>query len=537
MRRRVSLGALLVALFALGWWVGRGGASGSLYSNLDLFVEVLHKIEDHYVDPIEPAKLVEGALRGMLEDLDPYSQYLDPTSYTNLKSVTEGHFSGIGIEVSIRDHYPTVISPIEGSPAAEAGIHAGDRIVKIDGKSSAGLTVEEASTQLRGPAGTRVTLTLRSEGEEERDVVLTRRQIHTPSVPYAFVTGDHIGYLRLANFSEKGAEEVRVAVEKLRADGARGLILDLRSNPGGLLDQAVDVAEQFLPKGTLVVYTNGRMKSQNHRFYASETRFEKDWPMVVLIDQGSASAAEIVAGALQDRDRALVVGRASFGKGSVQSVFPIKGRGAALKLTTALYYTPSGRSIHRAVKDSAAIELEEEEAPPDPQSPATSDTVTRPVFLTAGGRKVLGGGGITPDLVVTVDSLPPATLKVEERALAFRFANKWVNTHRGNTSARVPFGEFVSFLEGEDLGLRRTDLERERPTLERALERELARRERGAAAAARIALSGDPVFLRALQIMGRARKASDVFAMVQRSESPVPVAEPRSGSRVPAGRR
>jgi carboxyl-terminal processing protease len=513
-RRRLSLGTLLVALFALGWWVGRGGASGSLYSNLDLFVEVLHKIEDNYVDRIEPAKLVDGALKGMLRDLDPYSQYLDQASYTNLQAVTEGKFSGIGIEVSIRDNYPTVISPIEGSPAAQAGLHAGDAIVKIDGKPSLGLTVEEASTRLRGSEGTQVTLTVRSEGEEDRDVVITRRQIETKSVPYAFLVGDHVGYLRLANFSEKSAEEVRAAVQKLRVDGARGLILDLRSNPGGLLDQAVDISEQFLPKGTLVVYTNGRLRAQNHRFYASETRFEKDWPMAVLVDHGTASASEIVAGALQDRDRAVVIGRTSFGKGSVQSVFPLRGRTGALKLTTALYYTPSGRSIHRMERDSledAEEEDADEEETADSSTPA--DTAHRPEFLTSGGRRVYGGGGITPDIAVIPDSLPPVTLKVEEHALAFRFANRWMNSHRGaRPAASASWSEFESFLENEKPGFTRADLERERPRLERALERELSRRVDGNAGAARVSLSGDPVFQRALSIVERARKPGDVFA-------------------------
>ena len=523
----------MVALFVLGWWVGRGGASSSLYSNLDLFIEVLHKVEDNYVDRVEPAKLVDGALKGMLKELDPYSQYLDASSYTNLQAVTEGKFSGIGVVVSVRDNYPTVISPIEGSPAWQAGMHAGDMIVKIDGVPSAGYTVEEAATKLRGAEGTRVRLTLRAEGEEEeREVELVRREIETKSVPYAFATPDHVGYLRLANFSEKSGAEVKTALHRLRAAGARGLILDLRSNPGGLLDQAVDVAEQFLPKGTLVVYTHGRLKAQNQRFLASETQIEKGWPMVVLIDQGSASASEIVAGALQDRDRALVIGRTSFGKGSVQSVFPLKGRSAALKLTTSLYYTPSGRSIHRSERDSLPPEEEDEELEPiePPIARAPDDTTGRPRFLTAAGRLVYGGGGITPDLMVTNDSLPPLALKIEERGLAFRFANRWVNSEKTPAPGDRFWNGFTEWITREKLEFDSAQLERERPVIERSLRRELARRMHGDSAAVRVVLAGDRVYGRAVEILKRAQRPGDVFAAASGATGSAP-AEARATNR------
>lgn len=514
LRRRLLLAALLIALFSLGWRVGRGGAGGPLYSNLDLFVEVLNKIEDNYVDPVDPARMVQGALKGMLRDLDPYSQYLDQKSYSNLQAVTEGKFSGIGVVVSVRDNYPTVISPIEGSPAWEAGMHAGDMIVRINGKPSSGLTVEEAATHLRGPEGTEVRVTVKSEGEQEREIVLKRREIVTKSVPYAFVVDGHVGYMRLANFSEKSGDEVRAALERLREQGAKSLILDLRSNPGGLLDQAVDVSEQFLPHGTLVVYTKGRTRSQNNRFYASGAHHEKDWPMVVLVDHGSASASEIVAGALQDRDRALVIGRTTFGKGSVQSVFPLKGRSAALKLTTALYYTPSGRSIHRAVRDSS--DEGDDDFEPAPSSAPPADT-SRPVFSTAGGRPVFGGGGITPDIVVDADTLPPLTSRVVERGLAFRFANRWVNIqgHDQAEFSEAVWREFVAFLGREKIA-EAAEAGREREPLQRALRRELARRGGGDAAAMRIALPGDPVFRRAILVLGHARRPGDVFASNRR---------------------
>jgi carboxyl-terminal processing protease len=511
MRRRLMLATLLAALFALGWWVGRG-AGGPLYSELDLFVEVLHKIEDNYVDPIDPTRAVEGALKGMLRDLDPYSQYLDQKSYASLQSVTTGKFSGIGVVMGVRDNYPTVISPIEGSPAWQAGLRSGDVIVKIDDQPSAGFTIEDARDRLVGPEGTRVKLVVRTD-ETEREVVLTRREIVTRSVPYAFLAEDQVGYLRLANFSEKSGAEVRQAMTRLKRQGARSLVVDLRANPGGLLDQAVDVAEQFLPKGTLVVYTKGRLRAQNNRYYASEAASDLDWPMVVLIDGGSASASEIVAGALQDRDRALVIGSPSFGKGSVQSVYPLKGKTAALKLTTALYYTPSGRSIHRAARDSSphGDAFGDEEAI---EAPAIApDTTARPAFLTESGRRVWGGGGITPDVLVERDTLAPAVQRVEERSLAFRFANRWVSRHPG---ARPPSGEalwkeFADFLVAEQVAAA-AELEAHRAPIERAVTRELARRVSGDSAAVRVALAADPAFRQALGVLRRSRKAADVFA-------------------------
>jgi carboxyl-terminal processing protease len=513
-RKRVVLGLLLVGLFTLGWFVGRSGASGDLYGNLDLFVEIIHKVEQNYVDPVESEQLVDGALKGMMRTLDPYSQYLDNKAFANLKTTTQGTFGGIGVVVSVRENYPTVISPIEGSPAFLAGMRSGDQIVKIDGKSSAGLSIDDAATRLRGPEGTQVTLTLRREGEtEERDVTLERKVIVTHSVPYSFVAASGVGYLRLASFSENSGAEVRAALDRLRKEGAKSAVLDLRQDPGGLLEQAVDVAGQFLPKGTQVVQTRGRMRGQDQRFYTTEAGAERNWPLVVLVDPGSASASEIVAGALQDLDRALLIGRTTFGKGLVQTVFPLRGTEAALKLTTSRYYTPSGRSIHRAAHDTLALEEEEDSG----DAPAvTADTLPPPRFRTSGGRTVFGGGGITPDIVVLADSLPALTLAVERAGLPFRFANRWVNAHPGATAGgALPAGmwdEFTSFLAAEKVKAGAPALAAERDGLQRALRRELARRISGDAAAARVALEGDVVFRRALEVLGRAKSPADVFA-------------------------
>jgi carboxyl-terminal processing protease len=520
-RRNIALAAIFAVLFGLGWWVGRGSATNSsdLYGNLDVFVEVLHRVEQTYVDPVEPAKLIEGALKGMLRDLDPYSQFLDTRAWDNLRATTHGSFGGIGVVVTVRDNYPTVISPVEGSPAWTLGLRSGDAIVRIDGESSAGLTVEEVASRLRGPSGSKVRISVRPEGEtEEREVTIERKVIVTKSVPYAFTLPGHVGYLRLASFSESSGHEVRQTLARLREQGATRLVLDLRSNPGGLLDQAVDVAEQFLKPNTLVVFTRGRAKGQDQKLFSAEARPQLEWPVVVLVDGGSASASEIVAGSLQDLDRALVVGETTFGKGSVQNVYPLQNRTAALKLTTAKYYTPSGRSIHRSLPAQTAFadgeELEDEAGP----APAASDTSPRPAFRTASGRVVYGGGGILPDITVQQDSLPELVRQVESRGLAFRFANRWANRNpEWNPSSPLTDElrrEFLAFLRAEKIDAGVASQPTERALLDRALRRELARRLAGDAGAARVALEGDRVFRRALDALSRARNAREVFASV-----------------------
>ncbi len=511
-RRRLVIAILLVVLFAIGWWSGRV-ASRDLYADLDLFVEVLHKVEANYVDPVDPRSLMDGAIKGMLRQLDPHSQYLDEKAYAELLSMTEGTFGGIGVEVNVRDGYPTVIAPIEGTPAWEAGLRSGDVIVQIDGKSTYGLTVTDAADRLRGPDGSEVRVKVSREGEEEEpEVTLVRRVIERKAVPYAFVAPDSIGYLRITAFSERTAEETRTMIARLETEGAKSLVLDLRMNPGGLLDQAVGVSEALLPRGTMVVYTHGRTRSEDSRYYADEPRPNLRWPVVVLVDGGSASASEIVAGALQDLDRALLVGSTTFGKGSVQRLFPLPDEKAALKLTTALYYTPSGRSIDRAVRDSS---LDEEDAGDGPAPPSAPDTTPPPRFRTRSGRIVYGGGGIAPDVVVAPDTLAGLPRRVEARNLAFRFANRWLNLHpqpQPDASAPVPWTEFLDWLREEKVEFTAAEAASGRAVLERAVRREMARRMLGAGAAARVALEGDPVWARACAVLARAREPRDVFA-------------------------
>ena len=520
--RHFGLAIVLVGLFGAGFLVGKSPAvSGGGYHQLDTFVEVLKKVEDNYVDPVDSKKLIQGAIQGMLHGLDPFSQYLDRAAYADLKTLTEGQFGGLGIVISVRDNYPTVISPLEGTPAYSLGIQSGDVIVKIDGASTRGWTNEDTVRKLRGPEGTPVTITVAREGEPGRDYSITRQIIHVRSVPYAFQVAPGVGYLRLSNFSETTGDEVRAAIDRLEREGAHSLVLDLRDNPGGLLSQAVDVSEAFLHKNSLVVQTRGRGPESNGKIFADGSRPHTEQPLVVLVNGGSASASEIVAGAIQDQDRGLVVGTTSFGKGSVQSLIELPEKNGALKLTTARYYTPSGRSIHReswnrmAADDSSAGD-EDLEAPGD----APADTAHRPLYKTHGGRAVYGGGGITPDLVVKPDTLQPIAREVERRGLFFRFAVHYAAAHKGEPApaAITPamWSGFQDLLKESKVPVPAADLAAERGYLERGLRRELARRlagGRGDEAAFRVASEGDVQLARAIDLLRRARNAGELVRL------------------------
>jgi carboxyl-terminal processing protease len=341
---------LLVGLSAIFAWERLSSQRVSaedqtVYENLQIFSDVLDIVKENYVQEVDNEELVEGAISGMLRTLDPHSSYLDPDAYKELQVETKGSFGGIGIEITIRDGFLTVVSPLEGTPAYELGIQAGDQILRVDGEPTKEMTLMEAVKKMRGPKGTNVVLTImREEFTKPQDFVITRATIAIRSVRSKTLEPGY-GYMRLSQFQSSTARDLRKEIAKLEKENKplKGLILDLRNNPGGLLDQAVKVSDEFLNEG-LIVYTGGRLKSQDMRFEAHMNTRPHSYPIVVLVNEGSASAAEIVAGALQDHKRAVVVWVKTFGKGSVQTVMPLRN-GAALRLTTAIYYTPSGRSI------------------------------------------------------------------------------------------------------------------------------------------------------------------------------------------------
>lgn len=317
----------------------------AMYEQIQIFSDAITLIRQNYVDDVEPKKLIYGALGGMLKALDPYSQFMDPDTYNEIKVETTGKFGGLGIEISIRDNLLTVIAPIDGTPAYNAGIKAGDRIVKINGEPTRDITLIDAVKKLRGEPGTTVNITILREGEGKLlDFTVKRDIIKINSVKKFEVLEGDIGYIRLVEFQENTDKEVDKALSALEAKNIRGLILDLRNNPGGLLDSAVDISDRFLDNNEVIVTTRGRQKDQVLEFRAHKEGTSHNYPVVILVNNGSASASEIVAGAIQDNKRGLVVGTKTFGKGSVQTVVPLSD-GSALRITTAKYLTPSGRSI------------------------------------------------------------------------------------------------------------------------------------------------------------------------------------------------
>lgn len=317
----------------------------NIYKNLKTFNEILRMVEKNYVEEMDSKTLIEGAINGMMKSLDPHSSYMNADMYKELEVETRGSFGGIGIEITIRKDVLTVVSPIEDTPAFQAGVKAGDQIVRIDGKSTKDITIMDAVKKLRGPKDSKVTITIMRENmPKAKDIVLTRGIIKIKSIK-SKIFDDNIGYIRIASFQEKTVDDLKKTIEEVnaRVHTPKGLILDLRNNPGGLLNQAVAVSDVFLKSGVIVT-TKGRVKSMETVSMARDDGYEPTCPIVVLVNEGSASAAEILSGALQDNGRALVVGTQTFGKGSVQTVIPLED-GSALKLTTAKYYTPKGRSI------------------------------------------------------------------------------------------------------------------------------------------------------------------------------------------------
>ncbi len=349
-RRRFIFNTVFVSFFIFGALFLNGNGEGvnadtrEVYKNIEIFTEVLREIEKNYVEPEDPQKLIYGAIKGMIESLDPHSSFMTKEEHKELMMETRGSFMGIGIEITIRDRVLTVVSPIEGTPAYIAGVKAGDKIVRIEGKSTKDMTMLEAVKMIRGPKGTKVNLTIiRNETEKPLEYSITRDVIPLRSVRHHLLKPD-IGYVRISNFQSQTDKDLLSALEKLEKNRKlRGLILDLRNNPGGLLSQAIKVSDIFLNEG-VIVSTKGRNTLQDIEATARKNKKSINYPIIILVNSGSASAAEIVAGALQDNKRALILGTRTFGKGSVQTILPLSD-GSGLRLTTARYYTPSGKSI------------------------------------------------------------------------------------------------------------------------------------------------------------------------------------------------
>jgi carboxyl-terminal processing protease len=353
----------------------------------------LNAIDANYVGTVESDRLVYGAITGMLQTLDPHSSFMDPRTYAQMRERQEGRYYGLGITIAVVDGEITVVSLFEGSPAYQKGLRRGDIIAKIEGEETKGWTSDDAVRKLRGPKGTPVKIALKRSGFDQLiDLAVVRDEIHIPTVPAAFMLDPQTGYVRLSEFGENTDQELGQALRALQRQGMKRLVFDLRQNPGGALDQAIKVANRFLPRGDMVVYTRGRVPNSDQDYRATESSDYLNVPMVTLTNRSSASASEIVSGALQDHDRSLIVGETTFGKALVQSVYRVS-EGAGVAVTTAHYYTPSGRLIQRPWDDSFDEYLTYTYRDQDPNKAHSPEDLK----LTDAGRKVYSGGGIEPD--------------------------------------------------------------------------------------------------------------------------------------------
>jgi carboxyl-terminal processing protease len=507
MKRRVALVSTLVVLaLCLGGLFGRLWAqkSGGLLQSLQMFSRVVDLVMSTYVERIDPDKMIQAGIRGMLSSLDPHTEFLDERDFKELKVRTEGQFGGIGIHIGIMDEQLTVIAPIEGTPAERAGIRGGDRIAEIEGKSTETFTTDDAIKVLRGEPGSKVKLRITRPGV--KDLVpfeLTREIINIKAVPYAALLSDGIGYVRLADFSKTATKELSRAIDSLFDAGATKLIFDLRSNGGGLLGEGRDVTDLFLPPGEVIVRTNGRIPDSQREYVAETPDTHGEFPLVVLVDRASASASEIVAGALQDWERGLIVGDTTYGKGSVQTIHPL-GPEIAVKVTTAFWYTPSGRCINRPYdKESAVIQ-------------DTTQKATK-VYHTLGKlhRTVYGGGGIVPDVYVAYAKLSPLAARTTRDAF-FDFAVDYTNSHPGLTAEfqadTAVLGLFRDYLKTtKKLEFTPTEFDSAEAIFVREIEREVVAKLLGMRGDYQARMRRDEHVLKAVELLKPVRSSAELL--------------------------
>lgn len=404
----------------LAFTANQGDKHFEVSKNLDIFTSLYKQINLYYVEDVDPGELMKTGIDAMLESLDPYTNFIPESDVEDFRFMTTGEYGGIGALIRSKDDYVVITEPYEGFPAQKAGLKAADVIKAVDGKSIKGYTTTDLSNVLKGQPGTKVTVTIERPGTVgEMDVELTREAIQIDAVPYYGMVNEHIGYIKLNSFTDKSGKEVKDALFELKKnDNLKGIVLDLRGNPGGLLRESIKIVNYFVDKGKDIVSTRGKISEKNKTYSALNAPIEREMPLAVLINGGSASASEIVSGSLQDLDRAVVVGQRSFGKGLVQQPIPLSYN-SQVKVTIAKYYTPSGRCI-QALDYSHRNEDGEVEKVPD-------SLITE--FKTANGRSVFDGAGVMPDIEVEQDNLSLLTVTLLNNNIIFDFATSYVLTH------------------------------------------------------------------------------------------------------------
>ena len=521
--RRPSLGPFGIAMalsLLLGFGFARAlSATDDLRSQLDLFSQVLFTVQNNYVEQPDNEKLIRGAIDGMLKTLDPHTTFLPKQRAAAMDENFKAEYSGIGVSFDIVDNKIVVLSPIEGTPAYRLGIRAGDKIVQVDGKPlKKGLVTDDVFKLLKGPTGTLVEVDI--ERPDETSLLhfsIERAKIPIESVPYSYMIRPGVGYVRIIRFAQTTGEELEKAIGNLKAQGMKNLLVDLRANSGGLLNQAVDVLDQLVPEDKKLVYTRGRIQSSNADYYSTDRKGKwTDGALIVLVDHGSASASEIVSGALQDLDRGLVAGINTFGKGLVQNQVNLSE--GKLLLTVARYYTPSGRGIQRdytKFEDQADYQADafKEEVPTD------SALATRPRFKTANGRNVYGGGGIYPDVVVhDPPNLTRPEIDMITKRVFFDYANRIV-THQKEAAWKpemlardrfkldeVQWRELRESIAAKGVKMDDSTWTGERPFTLHQLRAEVAQQTLGGLERYKIAVEEDTQLARALELFPQAQK-------------------------------
>jgi carboxyl-terminal processing protease len=498
-----ALFVIVTASLAGGLWGNRVQATSKTSEDvsdlLKTYSQVVSIAEENYADKVDSQKTIYDSIRGMLKTLDPHSNFFDPKSFAQFREDQRGNFYGLGITIAIRNTKPTVISPIPGTPAYRLGIRSGDVIAKIERVSTDGMAIQDVVEKLRGPKGTTVNISVQREGIAELlEFAIVRDEIPHYSIPFTFFIRPKIGYIRIDTFTETTEKEIADSLKKLGND-MEGLILDLRGNPGGYLQAAIAVADKFLKSGQSVLVTKGRLASANHQYPAPRGTDSSKFPMVVLINSGSASASEIVAGAIQDHDRGLILGETSFGKGLVQTVFPLS-QGAGVSLTTAKWYTPSGRLIQRDYAHKSFYDYYYNKG---------KDTQPTEIKTTDSGREVYGGGGITPDIKMEIPKPNRFQTLLLSKSTFFQFVRGYNAAHltydKEFRTEEPLLSEFRTFLATKNIEFEEADFAANLDFIKRQIRYEYVLAHTGQEEAQKVFLEGDVQVSKALEVLPEAR--------------------------------
>lgn len=485
------------------------------YAKLRLFTEVFNRIRSTYIYEIDVNDVIDAAIDGMLGQLDVHTHLFRPEDYEDFQTGTQGRFGGLGISIDKQGDYITVISPIEGTPAYQMGILAGDKIIRVDEESVVGMSTDEAIRRMRGAPGTEVTIGIERPGiEEELIFNIVREMIEIKSIPYAFRFDNGIGYIRVRQFNANTSDELSASLDQLEAQGLRGLLIDLRFNPGGLLSEAIETVNEFVGKGKKVVFTRGRIPQANQDFYTRRDVQRTGYPIIVLINEASASASEIFAGSMQDWDKGLVVGKTSFGKGSVQQLFPLS-QGYGVKVTTSKYYIHSGRCIDREYYDRL---LKGEEISDDELAEIEEER-RKQIYYTNNGRVVYGGGGITPD--IEIDQPIPSTLQIDlrRRNLFFSFSIDYLIDNQEEIAqdfivSDKLFNDFIDYAREQGVTFTDEDMHDSEEWIKNSIRGNIIARKLGDLEGYKISISMDNQIQETLKLFERFSSLEEMFAYV-----------------------